>query len=72
MGGISRTGNVTHDNNMIAAEGKRQIAVAQAANQAAATAAEVAYNQTGLASALQTGVNTQPFRTGLRAAGQYA
>ncbi len=57
MGGICKTGNVTHDTTVTAAEGVRQIAIGIGAiTQAAATAAEVTYWRARKASALTNGL----------------
>lgn len=59
MGGISKTGNVTHDANVLAAEGTRQVAVMNASTQAAATTAELAYWRTRRASAIANNMQAE-------------
>jgi hypothetical protein len=57
----TRTGNATHDNNMTAAEGVRQVAVVGATTQAAMRAADIAFHRTGLASAKANGIQPGQF-----------
>jgi len=63
------TGNVTHDANVAKAEGVRQVAVANAANQAAIIAAEIAFYKTCLKSAIANGCGAEPFIVGLKQLG---
>jgi len=51
MGGLSFTGNSTHDGNVRAAEGVRQVACAGTPTQAIVTAAELVYWRARRASA---------------------
>jgi hypothetical protein len=54
-----RTGNKTHDDNCLAAEVTRQNAVAAAANQAAVTAADIAFYKTVRDSARANGLTAE-------------
>ena len=57
----SKTGNVTHDNNIIAAEGVRQQAMVGTPSAATAKAADIAFFRAGRASALANGVGPTEF-----------
>jgi hypothetical protein len=58
----TKTGNLIHDNNMLAAESARQVAMAAAGLTAAqAKAADIAWARTGLASAKVNGIQPGQF-----------
>jgi len=63
---IVTTENRTHNANILAAEMTRQVAVANAANQAAVILAEIAHYRTCLKSAIANGCGQEPFIAALR------
>jgi len=58
---VTKTGVKAHDDTCNASEATRQVAVAAAANQAAARAAEIAHYRTCRASAIANNCSPAPF-----------
>ena len=67
--GATKTGNATHDSNMIVAEGARQVAQAPGMTPAAVKAADIAWARAGLASAKANGIQPGQFITMLQELG---
>jgi hypothetical protein len=66
---IIQSNNLTHNATVAAAEGVRQAAVAAAATQAAAIAAEITFYRVAVASALTNSVSPSEYLYALRALG---
>jgi hypothetical protein len=64
-----KSGNVTHDSNVLAAENTRQNAVAAATTQSAAKTADIAFYRTAKASALANGIGVAQFTFALQQLG---